>query len=120
MDQRLQVMPADEDMEAAVDSAINALDQTPAPEPEPDPQQSTVRTLVKRSRESFAKNFEQLQTQIHAVDQSIQRSLQNRDAVIAEAEARHRAFEREAEKDLFQIKTVKAAIELAMAVMPDE
>jgi hypothetical protein len=118
MDQRLRIMPGDEeDMEAAVDNALNALDQTPAPEQE---QPTTVRTLVKRSRESFAKNFEQLQTQIHAVDQSIQRSLQNRDAVIAEAEARHRAFEREAEKDLFQIKTVKAAIELAMAVMPDE
>jgi hypothetical protein len=105
-------------MDEALDNAMNAL-QPEAPAPE-SPEQATVRTLIKRSKGSFLKNIEQLEQQVRAVNRAIQQSQREKHDMIIAAEARHRAYEQEAEKDLYQIKTVMAAIELAMSVMPDE
>lgn len=124
MDQR--IMPGDNvdkelhelGMDEALDNAMNAL-QPEAPAPE-SPEQATVRTLIKRSKGSFLKNIEQLEQQVRAVNRAIQQSQREKHDMIIAAEARHRAYEQEAEKDLYQIKTVMAAIELAMSVMPDE
>jgi hypothetical protein len=57
---------------------------------------------------------------VRAVHRAIMQSQREEQDLIVAAEARHRAYEQEAEKDLYQIKTVMAAIELAMSVMPDE
>ena len=120
MDQRLKIMPGDEDadveaLDDALDNAMNAL-QPEAPAPESS-EQSTVRTLIKRSKGSFLKNIEQLEQQVRAVNRAIQQSQREKHDMIVAAEARHRAYEQEAEKDLYQIKTLKAAVELAVAAL---
>ena len=121
MPNALKLAPADEDLVKAVDDAMKDLQGASKEldalyKDEPAANHATPhRDLIKRSRTSFEKHLDQLQVRIDSVNQDIARAAQARDELIARAEAQHREFMHQIEKDLYQIKTLKAAVELALA-----
>lgn len=105
------------DMTQAIDDALETIEQVKTDDYREEP---AARSLIKRSKASFAKNLEQLEAQVQSAQAAIIQSVQARDDAIAMAAARHNAFVAEVELDLYQVKTVKAALELAIAVLPHE
>ena len=73
--------------------------------------------LIGKSRALFTKQLESLQTRIDAVDDRIARSIKARDEAVVMAENLHRERMKDAERDLYQIKTLRAAVELAVAAL---
>lgn len=105
---------SDTDLEQAVEAAMETIDDV-TPEPPREEAPASHRDLISRSKMAFTNQIEQLQKRIDAVNGGIIDSAKKRDEEITKLEAQHRAFMADAELDLYQIKTLKAAVELANA-----
>ena len=122
----LKIAGSDEAFEKEVAQAMSDL-KIDSPKPTDIPtdknnlkdnnQNEPHRTLVGKSRESFSKNLAQLRSRLQAVNDEIDQSLKTRHEAILAADRRHNEFMRDIEKDLYQIKTLMAAVELAIAAL---
>jgi hypothetical protein len=84
---------------------------------EKDPHQEPHGDLIKKSRASFSQHLDQLEVRISHVNGEIAESIKTRDEAVARAEGHHKERLHQFERDLYQIKTLKAAVELAVAVL---
>ena len=80
----------------------------------------TTRDLIPRSRASFENHLKQLEGRIAGINDTIFNAAQNRDEAIARAEGHYKEFVHQAEKDLYQIKILKGAVELAIVALGNE
>lgn len=118
----------DNDFETAVEVALDGMQTATNPQPlhaqgeqvnyeKPPTNFSSNRDLIEKTRVLFAKQLESLQVRIDAVNEEIARSIKARDEAVTMAENQHRDRMREHERDLYQIKTLRAAVELAVAAL---
>ena len=109
------------DFEQAVEQALEELQVSEegarALEKEQPIENGSHRDLIKRSRQSFANHLDQLHVRTVDVQQRIAEAGAVRDEQIRQANAAHAAFMAEAEKDLYQISTLRSAVELAHAAL---
>jgi hypothetical protein len=102
---RAVAVDPDKELERAVESALVTM--------EPDPDTG----MIKRSRDSFARNLTRLQEKIDAVNADVVTATKARDEAIAQANDRHAAAIAEADKKLYQATTLRAVIETAHATL---
>ena len=109
----------EEDVEKAVEQALQGLkvEEPGQPMVYTEPEDVSHATLVKRSRASFIKQLDLLQGRIEDVNRKIGDSIKARDDAIHEAEKHHTSRLKEYERDLYQIKSLRGAVELAIAVL---
>ena len=114
----------DNDFEGAVEAAMESLKLDPIDDARKDVTspgigraQEPHADLIGKSRALFTKQLELLQTRIDAVNDEIARSIKARDEAVVMAENLHRERMKDAERDLYQIKTLRAAVELAVAAL---
>jgi hypothetical protein len=124
MNHALRIAPGEEQIEQidnAIERAMNELDpalrvpQQEVEQIEEEARQNTALDLIKRSRSSFENNAASLQANIDQINVRIAEATAQRDDQIARIHDRHREYLHQAERQLYQITTVKAAIELALA-----
>jgi hypothetical protein len=119
---------ADNDFEGAVEAAIEGMQTATNPHPlhaqgeqvnyeKAASNFSSNRDLIEKTRVLFAKQLESLQTRIDVVNSQIGASIKARDEAVTIAENQHKDRMREHERDLYQIKTLRAAVELAVAAL---
>lgn len=126
----LQLMPGDEEkLEADLEKQLQGLKVEEPGQPMSYPEEkkdspdlsvaneSPHRDLIQRSHASFTNHIAQLDARIADVNQAIERAIEAKNAEIAKLEEKHRKFLHAAEKDLYQIKTLKGAVELAMVAL---
>jgi phosphate uptake regulator len=106
----------EEDVEAAVANALEGLkvEQPGQPMAYQDDRQ---RDLIPRSRDSFKNHLAQLQDRVDSVNVKILESIRARDDAIHEAEKHHASRMRELERDIYEIKTLRGAVELALIAL---
>ena len=75
------------------------------------------RSLIPRSRNSFKNHLAQLQERVDDVNRKIIESIKARDDAIHEAEKHHASRMRELERDIYEIKTLRGAVELALIAL---
>ena len=111
----------DNDFEAAVEVALDGLKLEPEVNYEKakpiNSSNEPHANLIDKSRVSFTKQLEALQTRIDVVNSQIGASIKARDEAVTMAENLHKDRMREHERDLYQIKTLRAAVELAVAAL---
>jgi hypothetical protein len=121
----------DTDFESAVETALDSLKLEPEPmkdalhvqgeTPRLDQrevhQKASHSTLINKSRAAFERQLESLQVRIDAVNDEIAQSIKARDEAILMAENLHRERMQEHQRDMYQIKTLRAAVELAVAAL---
>lgn len=113
----LRIAPGEESIEHidnAIERAMNELtpDQTYHTTPE---KEEPKRSLIKRSRVSFENNLQALQANIDEINGRIADAVRMRDEKIAKVNDIYKRWLHDIERELYQISTVKAAIELALA-----
>jgi uncharacterized coiled-coil DUF342 family protein len=127
MNQAIRIAPGEEDIEH-IEDAIDRAMQELTPEQRDRAmftKEETAKTeaeakantldLIKRSRASFENNAQNLQQRIDHIKKQILDAALKRDEIIARAHEHHKEYLHQAERELYQITTVKAAIELALA-----
>jgi hypothetical protein len=129
----------DADFEAAVETAMETMQTATEPmklspevnyeklppinssikEPHVQGEQARVdhANLIEKSRVLFEKQIDSLRVRIDAVNDQIAQSIVTRDQEIEMAEKAHRVRMQEHQRDLYQIKTLRAAVELAVAAL---
>lgn len=105
-----------EDAANVISAAVMAKETIRDKEDSPD-LSGANRDLLQRSSKSFANHLVQLDARIADVHRGIEKAIEAKNAEIRQIEERHRAFMIDAEKDLYQIKTLKAAVELAVIAL---
>jgi hypothetical protein len=115
--------PAPEaDFESAVETAMESLKLEPEvlkdlTSPGIGRAQEPHANLIDKSRVLFEKQIKSLQARIDATNTEITLSIKARDEAIAMAENLHQERMKGHVRDLYQIKTLKAAVELAEAAL---
>ena len=107
----------EEDVEEAVANALEGLKVEEPGQPMAYPEDNTHRSLIPRSRDSFKNHMAQLQDRVDSVNVKVLESIKARDDAVHEAEKHHAARMRELERDLYEIKTLRSAIELALIAL---
>jgi hypothetical protein len=112
----------EEDVEDAVANALESLkvEQPGEPMAYAEEEQAPHRDLIIKSKASFENHLKQLQSRIDAVNRNITSSIHSRDEAIRRAEDHHKERLRELERDLYLIKTLRGAIELAIVALGDD
>lgn len=107
-------MPADDkkleaDLERELEIAVA--------EKKDSPDLTVAKDLIPRSKSSFTGHIKQLDEKIAAVNREIVTARTMRDQAIERVDEEWKKRLHECERDLYQIKTLRAAIELAVAAL---
>lgn len=111
-------------MKEAVEAALDTINEPASskilePDASKNLETSAHTGLLGKGRVSFEKQLESLQSRLEALHNDIARSTKTRNQAIEVAESQHNERMKALQRDVYEVQTLRAAIELSIAVLGD-